>query len=146
MQQTHLLANSLAKAHQQVLHVPQDSVMGVQIYTLPMNPKLTNMHGSKLFLGGHDHWQLWDVKEASLIMTGKPESQEDEETVTSFGSFHWTVEDQIAAYTSDKAFVWSIKQKERIFTVRLSAIVSCISMDSRGILIGDTEGGTSRTP
>lgn len=97
------------------------------------------MSGLRLFIGSHDHWQLWDLKESSLIFAGKPESQEDG-SVATFGSFSWSGDDQICAATVDKAFAWSIRHKERLFTVRHNTIISCIAHDSRGILIGDKDG------
>eukprot|EP01122_Echinamoeba_exundans_P015186 TRINITY_DN709_c0_g1_i2.p1 TRINITY_DN709_c0_g1~~TRINITY_DN709_c0_g1_i2.p1 ORF type:complete len:1355 (+),score=283.11 TRINITY_DN709_c0_g1_i2:565-4629(+) len=137
--QSHAVANDLHKAAHLTLCVPLEPMFNVSVFTMPVTPKSTTMHGLKLFLGCHDHWQLWDLKEGTMIMAAKPESLEDG-SVATFNAFSWSGDDQICAASVDKAYAWSIKQKERLFTVRSTSFVSCISSDSRGILIGDKEG------
>jgi hypothetical protein len=137
--QSHVVANDLHKSVHLALRVPLEPMFNVAVYTMPVTPKSTMLYGLKLFLGCHDHWQLWDLKEETIIMAAKPESLEDG-TVATFNSFSWCGDDQICAASVDKAYAWSVKQKDRLFTVRSASFVSCIASDSRGIMIGDKEG------
>lgn len=117
------------------LFMPMDTLARAA-YALVPTHKFCKLDGENLLLACYDQWQVWSLLTAELVHF---DTNNLDGAITTFSDVRWEG-DFLAAASSDDIYVWSLEQRQRLYSIRTGFIVSSMSLDDKGVLVGGTEG------